>query len=269
MKFLTIFLFILATVVSPFQAHTVEENCIVRIAQLGMLGGQLGYGRNLDYEQFKSFNSILMLSDGVGDTFGRANQADNIEGAFSIGERLASRFPEKNIVQTDFNIKGVTRKGNLTQQNLDNSADSWPSLEDGAFDLVVLRKGMCTCCNHKPCGGFSSKHQATKTFFSNVISKLNLNNPNAVAILHGQEMLKEKTVQRWIHVAKELEVEFPVEFTFARAPHGVGFEAHDHGIDALPKMLNDVHDADDTPIMGEFNSIFIRPKNTPEFKAAL
>ena len=255
--------------IAPFQGQAVEDNCILRIAQLGMLGGQLGYGKHLDYKQFENFDSILMLSDGVADTFGRANQVDNIEGAFSIGERLASRFPDKNIVQTDFNIEGVTRKGNLTQQNLDNAAESWPSVEDGAFDLVVLRKGMCTCCNHKPCGGFSSKHQGTKTFFTNVISKLNLDNPNAMAILHGQELLNEKTVQRWHRVAEELEAEFPVEFTFARAPKGVGFEAHNHGIDALPKLLDDSFDVVDKPLEGEFNSIFIRPKNAPEFKAAL
>mgnify|MGYP003995640107 CR=1 FL=1 len=242
-----------------FSVHAGMDFCRI-ILETGIMGGHLGYGNVLNYDLYRPYDSILFLSDGIDDTFGFRNEVKNIEGALSLGERVSGHFPGKKVVQTDFNIVGSTTKGNLTQMHLDNTAD-FP-FNDETFDLIVMRKGMCLCCRRQPCGGFSSKHAASKQFFTRVIESLNLKNPKAMAILHGQEKANPKVVERWKRVAEELEQAYDVDISFGYAPPGYGFKAGDDGINAVPALIDQstmpLESAE--PMLGEFNSIIIRPR---------
>ena len=221
------------------------------IFSTGLLGGALGYGKKINYSSYEVYDRTLFLSDGIADTFGYRSEVRNESGAFSLAERISERFPEKEVTQGDFNIEGDQNIGNLRQLFVDNS-QPLPFAEN-SFDLVILRKGMCLCSCRAPCAGFSQKYEGSLNFFKEVIRVMDLSNPNALAILHGQERSDPKVLERWKRIATELESQFPVKMDFGYARPRWGFLEGDRGIDAIPQIRPE-------PLAsGDFNAIYIRP----------
>lgn len=221
----------------------------------GILGGGQGYGKEIDYRLYQPYQRQLFLSDGIADKFGFPSTPLYEPGAFTLAERIAARFPVKEITQGDFNIKGDTSVGNLRQMFIDNSV-ALP-FSGNVFDLIVLRKGLCRCACYRPCAGFSDKYASSKAFFQEIIRVLDTSNPDALAILHGQEYTSNKVVARWKRIAEELQAEFPVEFIFVHSRPEWGFEPDNHKIDAFPKWIG----PEFQNLQGDLIGIYIRPSN--------
>lgn len=230
-------------------AQAVQVRCVDHLSS-GILGGELGYGAEVNTTYYSPYRNLLFLSDGSGTRFGVAD-GRTFEGAMSLGQTVARTYPEKHVVSGDFIIEGQTQTGNYWQRHVDNSQPL--PFGDNQFQFVGMRKGLCLCCRHQPCGGFSSKHEATKAFFLEVIRVLDLNDPNSLAVLHGQEFSNPKVVERWKRVAEELEQQYPVRFIFGFAPEGWGFHHGEHGPFAKP--VKEIKAS--TP--SELNSLFIVP----------
>ncbi|MCB0386050.1 MAG: hypothetical protein KDD43_11710, partial [Bdellovibrionales bacterium] len=206
-------------------AQAIQIRCVDHVKS-GILGGELGYGAEVNTAHYSPYSRLLFLSDGFGARFGIAD-GRSFEGALSLGQIVSRSFPEKHVVSGDFITEGQTQTGNYQQRHVDNSQPL--PFADNQFQFVGMRKGLCLCCRHQPCGGFSSKHEATKAFFSEVIRVLDLNDPKSLAVLHGQEFSNPKVVERWKRVAEELEQQYPVRFIFGLAPEGWGFHHGEHG----------------------------------------
>lgn len=166
-----------------------------------MLGGKGGYGYDINFSHYEKSKSILLLSD-----------ASNNYG-FSIGEQLARKFPQKDIVISDFRYKNTSKNNNVTSMHLDNTKEM--PFADNSYDTIVMRRGLCVCSGNKACGGFCSINEESYLFFRRVIKTLNKKNKNSIAILHGEHGTTKEVQDIWKGYLERLEEEFSVQVSFA------------------------------------------------------
>jgi hypothetical protein len=181
-------------------SHAVEV-CPPSLRQLSyeMLGGGRGYGRSIIDAHYEQAQNILLLGDSAVENF-------------SMGERLATQFPNKLVVSTDYLFQGGRRVGNFIQMHLDNLRE-FP-FPNNSFDVVVARRGLCICRGCTACAGFNSMNHEAYGFFDRVIRTLNKRNPNAIAILHGEYGTTPHVQRVWLDFLAELEEEYRVQAYF-------------------------------------------------------
>lgn len=181
-------------------SHAVEV-CPPPLRQISyeMLGGGRGNGRSITEAHYKQAQNILLLGDSAVQNF-------------SMGERLATQFPNKLVVSTDFLFQGRRQVGNFIQMHLNNLRE-FPFPND-SFDVVVARRGLCICRGCTACAGFNSMNHEAFGFFDRVIRALNKRNPNSIAILHGEYGTTPPVQRVWLNFLTELEEEYGVQAYF-------------------------------------------------------
>jgi hypothetical protein len=153
----------------------------------------------IDYNLYENSEKILFLSD------------DN-EAGFLLGKSISEHFPQKKVFSTGILFQDTSIKENYTKMNLDNRAP-FP-FNDNSFDTIIMRKGICVCHGNYACGGFCATNDEAKVFFERVIKVLDKNNPNSLAILHGEAQLNQNFDTEWKKHFEGLEEKYNVQVFF-------------------------------------------------------
>ncbi len=178
-----------------------------------------GFDQNIVLYEYGFVRNILALSDG------RENKG--------MAEKLSTKFPGAKIIKTDLYTHDELEQSsgkNILKIFMSNT-EAFP-LPDNAFELIVLKSGICECTSDKNksmCCGPAVTPEGRLTFLKEVVRVLNKNVVHSVALLHANEempSLSNQSVAEWLDVFEVMKglygdrLSFQL-WTIAKETHGV------------------------------------------------